>query len=152
MKAQWLILQGDESDGYVIATGEQHSVREFCEKEFGALGIRLEWKGTGGDERGIVAEVQRSPVLEQYAGMLPSETPSRGTTLVSVDPRYFRPTEVETLLGGPSKAHRKLAWVAQVTFDEMILEMIASDLEQAARDAVCRRNDFTSPASMEAVM
>jgi GDPmannose 4,6-dehydratase len=152
VKAQWLILQQETPEDYVIATGEQHSVREFCEKTFGLLGIRLEWQGSGVQEEGIAAEVKSSPMLERYAGILPLKPVVKGTALVSVDPRYFRPTEVETLLGDPSKAQRKLGWRAETSFPEMIREMVAADLQETARDAVCRRNGFVSPGSMEAFM
>jgi GDPmannose 4,6-dehydratase len=152
VKAQYLILQQDEPEDYVIATGEQHSVREFCETAFEKLGIRLEWKGSGIEEKGIAAEVGRSPLLEKYGAMFPVKPAPTGATLVSVDPRYFRPTEVETLLGDPSKARQKLGWRATTSFQEMVLEMVHADLEEAARDAVCRRNGFASPGSMEARM
>jgi len=152
VKAQYLILQQDQPEDYVIATGEQHSVREFCETAFAKLGIRLEWRGRGIEEKGIAAEVIRSPLLEKYGSMFSIKPVQRGATLVSVDPRYFRPTEVETLLGDPSKARQKLGWTAETSFDEMVKEMIFTDLEEAARDAVCRRNGFASPSSIEARM
>ena len=128
VKAQWLILQQDEPDDYVIATGIQHSVRELCELAFSLVGIRLEWRGTGVNEQGVVAEV-----------MLGDEevVPRQGDSVVMVDPRYFRPTEVETLLGNPEKARDKLGWKPEISFEDMIKEMVAHDMEEAKKDLLC---------------
>lgn len=120
VEAQWLMLQQDEPDDYVIATGEQHSVREFCELAFKEIGIDLEWRGQGVNEVGV------------YDNKI----------YVSVDPRYFRPTEVETLLGDPTKARQKLGWVPKVSFRELVSEMVREDLQLAERDMLCRRNGF----------
>lgn len=152
VRAQWLMLQQKTPDDYVIATGEQHSVREFCEQAFSALGIALEWKGTGTRERGRVAEIRPAPTLEQYHPYQPLKNIRKGSVLVSVDPRYFRPTEVETLLGDPSKARCILGWKPEISFAGMIQEMIGRDLEEAVREAVCRRNGLPAPGSMEANM
>ena len=152
VEAQWLILQQDRPDDYVIATGEQHSVREFCQKAFEHVGVTLEWEGKGVSEQGVVASLHSSPLLDQHAChcRMPSLQPGR--IVISVDPRYFRPTEVETLLGDPSKAKEKLGWVPKTSFDELVREMVAHDLYEAARETVCRRNGFPVPSSCEALM
>jgi len=108
----WRILQQPEPDDYVLATGETHSVREFVDKAFAQTGIRIVWAGQGVDERGIDAE--------------------SGRVLVKVDPRYFRPTEVDLLIGDASKARTKLGWRHRVSFDELVAEMVAADLKTVA--------------------
>ncbi|MEW6458175.1 MAG: GDP-mannose 4,6-dehydratase [Bacillota bacterium] len=120
VEAQWLMLQQDEPDDYVIATGEQHSVREFCELAFREAGMDLEWHGQGLDEVGVW----------------------NGRVVVCVDTRYFRPTEVESLCGDASKALTKLGWKPRTTFRELVAEMVRADLLLAERDLVCRRNGF----------
>jgi len=120
--AQWLILQQYEPEDYVIATGKQYSVREFVEYSFKEAGITIQWEGSGIDERGTDSE--------------------SGNILVEIDERYFRPTEVETLLGDPSKAREKLGWKAQVTIEEMVSEMVREDLIIAERDELCKREGF----------
>ncbi|NMX23534.1 GDP-mannose 4,6-dehydratase [Dissulfurirhabdus thermomarina] len=136
VRMQWLMLQQDEPEDYVIATGEQHSVREFCERAFAELGIRLRWEGEGLDETGVVDAVTAPVEGAEGRG------PRAGDVVVRVDPRYFRPTEVETLLGDPTKARERLGWVPEVTFDELVREMVAADLHDARRDALCRRRGF----------
>jgi len=111
VEGMWLMLQQDEPDDYVLATGEMHSVREFIELAFAEVGTRLRWEGEGVEERGVCAK--------------------SGRVFVRVDPRYFRPTEVEQLLGDPSKAHTKLGWQHRIGFRELVKEMVASDLEAA---------------------
>jgi len=106
----------------VIATGEQHSVREFVDCAAAELGMRLRWEGEGVAERGI--------------------DPRSGRCLVAVDPRYFRPTEVETLLGNPAKAKQRLGWAPRVSFAELVAEMVREDLKGAERDELCRREGF----------
>ncbi len=150
VKAQWLILQQDQPDDFVIATGEQHSVREFCERAFRKVGFELEWCGKGVAETGVVAGLCASDLLERHNAHFINSSALLGKPVVFVDPRYFRPTEVETLLGDATKAREKLGWRPEVGFDELVGEMIVSDLDEAARDAVCRRNGFTTPASCEA--
>lgn len=120
VEMQWLILQQETPDDYVIATGEQHSVREFVELTCAHHGIELAWEGTGVQERGIVVSG-------------PGLTP--GTEIVKVDPRFFRPAEVETLLGDPSKAYQKLGWKPKITFEELVAEMAEADLK-LARDEI----------------
>ncbi len=122
IEMQWLMLQQDTPDDYVIATGVQHSVREFvqaCAKE---LGIAVKWEGKGINEKGINI--------------------ANNKTIVAVDPRYFRPTEVETLLGDPSKAKKNLGWEPRITFDELVKEMVQTDLEEAKKDELCQRAGF----------
>jgi GDPmannose 4,6-dehydratase len=109
VEGMWRIVQQDEPDDYVLATGEAHSVREFVEKAFACVGRTIVWKGTGADEKGLDRE--------------------SGKVLIEVDPRYFRPTEVEALIGDPRKAHNKLGWRHRVTFDELVQDMVKSDLE-----------------------
>jgi GDPmannose 4,6-dehydratase len=131
VRAQWLILQHDRPDDFVIATGEQHSVKEFCELAFREAGIEIEWRGEGLDEKGVVVS------FDPKMGHL-----KPGTVLIEVDPRYFRPTEVETLLGNPKKAIDELGWEAKISFREMIREMVEKDLEEAKFDQVCAREGF----------
>lgn len=150
--AQWLILQQKEPDDYVIATGEQHSVREFCQLAFAELGIELEWRGSGISEQGIIANLRPSPLLEKYAHHCKPFNLKPGQVLISVDPNYFRPTEVETLLGDPSKARTRLNWVPETPFAQLIGEMVAYDICETVREAVCQRNGFDTPASCEAHM
>jgi GDPmannose 4,6-dehydratase len=112
VEGMWLMMQQDSPDDYVLATGEAHSVREFVEKAFAHVGRKIVWKGAGVDEKGIDA--------------------ASGAVLVEIDPRYFRPTEVELLIGDPRKAHRKLGWRHRVTFEELVREMV--DADRAAID------------------
>lgn len=149
-KAQWLILQQDQPDDYVIATGEQHSVREFCRKAFEAVGIVIEWSGTGVEETGRIAGLRDSDLLRQVSAHCGMASLQPGQTIVHVDPRYFRPTEVETLLGNPAKARERLGWTPEVTFDHLVREMVLYDLREAVRDAICQRNGFPRAASCEA--
>jgi len=122
VEAMWLILQQDEPDDYVIATGEQHSVREFIEAAAGELAMDIEWQGRGVDEVGIDRNT--------------------GNQIIAVDPRYFRPTEVDALLGDPSKAKKQLGWEASIPFVELVKEMVAADLEAAKRDALVQRAGY----------
>ncbi len=130
VEAQWLVLQQDDPDDYVIATGEQYSVREFVERAAAALGIRIEWEGSATDEIGRVVE------------NADGEGPDIGDVIVRVDSRYFRPTEVETLLGDPTKAKSQLGWQPKISFDELVKGMVESDLETARRDALVSRKGF----------
>ncbi len=150
VKAQWLILQQSEPDDFVIATGEQHSVREFCRKAFEEVGVVLEWAGEGIEETGKIASIRPSELLDQISLHCSRALLQPGKSIVQVDPGYFRPTEVETLLGDPSKAREKLGWHPEITFSELVREMVQYDLQETAREAVCRRNGFTRPSSCEA--
>jgi GDPmannose 4,6-dehydratase len=122
VRAQWLMLQQDRPDDFVIATGEQHSVREFCERAAERLGMRLAWRGAGIDEHGI-------------------DTAS-GRSVIKIDARYFRPTEVDALLGDASKARARLGWLPQVSFDQLVEEMVREDVERAQRDALVERAGY----------
>ena len=124
VEMQWLMLQQDEPDDYVIATGHQYSVREFVEIAASELDMKITWKGKGVDEQGFDEE---------------------GRCIVRVDPRYFRPTEVETLLGDPSKAKSKLGWEPKITFNELVEEMVREDLSIAKRDALVSEHGFRAP-------
>ena len=123
VEMQWLMLQQQEPRDYVIATGEQHSVRDFVNLSAEFLDLPLRWEGIGVDEKAY---------------------DSSGSLVVSVDPRYFRPTEVETLLGDPSKARRELGWMPRTTFRELVKEMIAEDLSTAERDALVKKHGFAT--------
>jgi GDPmannose 4,6-dehydratase len=114
VEAQWLILQQDQPDDYVIATGEQHSVRELTDLAFRQAGVEIEWQGEGVNEVGLADKRK----------------------VVAVDPRYFRPAEVDTLLGDPSRAIQKLGWRPKHTFEQMVTEMVEADLKKAERDAM----------------
>ncbi|CAN2043286.1 GDP-mannose 4,6-dehydratase [Candidatus Magnetomoraceae bacterium gMMP-1] len=116
--AQWLILQHDRPDDFVIASGEQHSVREFCEIAFNEAGIELEWKGSGLEEKGLVRSVD--PSINHL---------QTGESIIEIDSKYFRPTEVDTLLGDPSKAKKELGWESQISFMELVKEMMAEDIK-----------------------
>lgn len=131
--AQWLMLQQDEPDDFVIATGKQQSVRDLCTLAFAKAGIDVEWVGSDEQEKGIVSDVRS---LDHVAKVKP------GDTVVMIDPRYFRPTEVETLLGNPEKAKRKLGWEAVISFEELIAEMVERDLEDARKDLLCLNSGF----------
>ena len=123
VEAMWLMLQQESPDDFVIATGEQHSVREFVTVAAAEVGIAIRWQGRGVDEKGLDAN---------------------GNCLVAVDPRYFRPTEVETLLGDPSKARAKLGWAPKVSFAQLVTEMVREDLKAAERDELVKRHGFTA--------
>jgi len=137
VKGMWLILQQDEPDDFVIATGEAHSVREFVKRAFLEAGIELEWRGSGVEEVGIVAGINKDP------GRSNSELwPKTGDEVVCIDPSYFRPTEVDYLLGDPSKARSKLGWEPIVSFDELVKMMVREDLKEAERDQLCQSEGF----------
>ena len=150
--AQWLILQQDHPDDYVIATGKQYSVREFCERSFMEVGIKLEWVGEGVEEKGIIAEIKQSTLLKRVDRRDQLRFLQKGQEVVSVDPRYFRLTEVETLLGDPSKAQNILGWKPKIPFDEMITEMVEHDLNGAMREAIWKEKGFAISDSYEANM
>ena len=137
VQAMWLILQQDDPDDFVIATGEAHSVREFVENAFLEAGIELEWRGSGIEEVGIVAGIKKDP------GRSNSELrPKTGDEVVHIDPGYFRPTEVDYLLGDPSKAREKLGWEPTVSFHELVKMMVREDLKEAERDQLCQSEGF----------
>jgi GDPmannose 4,6-dehydratase len=134
VEAQWLILQQKQPDDFVIATGKQYSVRDFVDAAAKELGIVIVWRGKGIKEIGVVSKVDghaKSPL-------------KKGQTIVRVDPRYFRPTEVETLLGDPAKARRKLGWKPKVNFPALVAEMMRQDLKSAERDALVKRHGYSA--------
>ncbi|MBX3721903.1 MAG: GDP-mannose 4,6-dehydratase [Turneriella sp.] len=139
VRMQWLMLQQHRAEDYVIATGKQISVRSFIEKAATELGISLEWQGKAQDEIGIVAAISgdEAPAVK------------RGDVIVRIDPRYYRPTEVETLLGDPAKAKAKLGWEPEITLEQMILEMITADLDQAKQVSLLRKHGYPSPLPTE---
>ncbi len=121
VEMQWLMLQQEQPEDFVIATGQQQSVREFVSIAAKEVGIEISWRGEGVDEKGYDQD---------------------GKCIVQVDPRYFRPAEVETLLGNPAKAKEKLGWVPTTTFEELVSEMMQEDLKEAERDALCRQEGY----------
>jgi GDPmannose 4,6-dehydratase len=132
------MLQQKKPGDYVIATGEQHSVRDFVDCAARELGITLRWRGKGVAEHAVVAS---------SAGV--SSRLKRGQIIVRVDPRYFRPTEVQTLLGDASKARRELGWKPVVKFGELVAEMVREDLRIAQRDALMKRHGYETPEPHE---
>lgn len=128
VEMQWLMLQQDEAEDFVIATGEQHSVRDFVDAAGKELGISIDWKGNAADEKGYDAE---------------------GNCIVAVDPRYFRPTEVDSLLGDASKAREKLGWQAKTGFDELVAEMMREDFAAAERDELVKKHGYKTPNYFE---
>jgi len=136
VEMQWLILQQDKPDDYVIASGRQHSVREFVENAAAELGFRIRWEGEGVNEIGVIDEIDSSAPDTAHI--------SPGQVIIRIDPRYFRPTEVESLLGDASKAKRELGWEPKISFEEMVREMVQSDLDTAKRDALVVKHGFKS--------
>jgi GDPmannose 4,6-dehydratase len=152
VKAQWLILQQDQPEDYVIATGVQHSVREFCDQAFACIGVKINWQGEGIEEKGLIEDVSVPDSLANLPVKNSLSKLKKGQVLVSVDPRYFRPTEVESLLGDPAKAKKNLGWEPEISFEQMVSEMVSQDLTESVREAICDRNGFPIPASCEALM
>ena len=139
VRMQWLMLQQDQPEDFVIATGVQYSVRQFIVWSAAELGITLRFEGKGVDEVAIVSSIEGSKVPALKVGDI----------VVRVDPRYFRPTEVETLLGDPSKAKAKLGWVPEITVQEMCAEMVAADLAEAQRNALLKSHGYEVNVSVE---
>ena len=139
VRMQWMMLQQDHPEDFVIATGVQFSVRQFILWTAAELGITLSFKGAGVDEQGVVTSVDQSI----------APTVKIGDVLVKIDPRYFRPTEVETLLGDPSKAKEKLGWVPEITVQEMCKEMVETDLAQARQHALLKKHGYDVTVSIE---
>ena len=131
VEMQWLMLQQDHAEDFVIATGVQYSVRQFVEFAAAELGITLAWQSEGTNERGVVSAVTGKEAKCKV-----------GDVVVKVDPRYFRPTEVETLLGDPTKAKEKLGWVPRTTLKELVTEMVRADFTSAKRDALVKLAGF----------
>ena len=139
VRMQWMMLQQDQPRDYVIATGVQYTVRQFIEKAALQLGIMLAFEGRGVEEHAVVCAIRgdKAPAVKV------------GDVLVRVDPRYFRPTEVETLLGDPAKAKSELCWIPEITLDEMVQEMVVNDLENARRHALLKHHGYAVPVSKE---
>jgi len=138
VRMQWMMLQQDKPEDFVIATGVQYSVRQFIEWSAEELGIKLRWQGQGVEEVGIIESMHT-----------PHEALSVGQTIVRIDPRYFRPTEVDTLLGDPTKAKEKLGWVPEITVQELCKEMVAFDLDQAKQHALLKKSGYQVNVSVE---
>ncbi len=139
VRMQWMMLQQDQPDDFVIATGVQYSVRQFIDWSARELGITLRFEGKDVEEVAIVEKIEghKCPALKV------------GQIIVRIDPRYFRPTEVETLLGDPSKARQTLGWVPEITVQQMCNEMVASDLREAQRNALLKANGYQVNVSVE---
>jgi GDPmannose 4,6-dehydratase len=139
VRMQWMMLQQDCPDDFVIATGRQHSVRDFILWAAEDLGIELAFEGSGVDEIGVVQSVEgdKAPCVK------------RGDAIVRIDSRYFRPAEVETLLGDPTRAREELGWEPEITAREMCAEMVAADLRSAQRHALLRQHGYEQPVSLE---
>lgn len=134
VEMQWLMLQQNEPEDFVIATGRQYSVRDFVNAAAAVIGITLRWEGSGKEEVGYVKTVK------ELDGKPVRVKP--GQTIVRIDPRYFRPTEVETLLGDASKAHEKLGWKSSTTFEQLVAEMMAADLEEVSKYVLVNNNGY----------
>lgn len=141
VEMQWLMLQQTQAEDYVIATGIQYSVRDFVNAAAAELGITLSWQGDGVDEIGIVRE---ATAIKGSATILKA-----GQVIVRVDPRYFRPTEVETLLGDPQKAHEKLGWKPSIKFEDLVAEMVQADLAAIHKYVLVNQNGYTIYAHNE---
>jgi len=148
VEMQWLMLQQDKPDDFVIASGVQHSVREFVEQAARELGITLCWEGEGVDEIGIVDSFDdrqsSSAFYDDRGERLKIKGPKEGDVIIRIDPRYFRPTEVESLLGDPSKAKSELGWEPKMSFEELVKEMVLADMEEAKRDKLVEKHGFKS--------
>jgi len=158
VRAMWLVLQQDEPDDFVIATGESHSVRDMAELAFREIGVEIEWIGEGVEEKGVIKavtsdekQVTSNPGEATQLRNLDSDANAvnfsergllAGDVVVEVDPSYFRPTEVKMLLGDASKAREKLGWEPKISFHEMVSQMVKSDLEEASRDQLCKESGF----------
>lgn len=154
VRAMWLMLQQKKPDDFVIATGESHSVREFVELAFREIGAEIQWKGKGIREKGMISEIrgQRAELRgaakprhlksDALASDFSKQAPRAGDVVVEIDPRYFRPTEVDELLGDASKARTVLGWKPRISFGEMVSSMVKADLEEASRDQLCRESGF----------
>ena len=139
VRMQWLMLQQEKPEDFVVASGVQYSVRQFIQWSAEELGITLKFEGEGVDETATVVAIQgnKAPGLKV------------GDVIVKIDPRYFRPTEVETLLGAPSKAKAKLGWTPEITVQQMCSEMVAADLEEAKKHALLKQHGYQLNVSVE---
>lgn len=139
VRMQWMMLQQEQAEDFVIATGVQYSVRQFIQWSAAELGITLEFEGRGVDERGVVTSIVGDKATALKVG----------DAIIKIDPRYFRRTEVETLLGDPAKAREKLGWVPEITVQEMCREMVASDLEEAKKHALLKLHGLSATIAAE---
>jgi GDPmannose 4,6-dehydratase len=139
VRMQWLMLQQDKPEDFVIATGEQFTVREFINRSAKQLGITLQFEGAGENEKAIVTAIEgdNAPALNV------------GDVIIKIDSHYYRPTEVETLLGDPTKAKEKLGWVPEITLDQMIVEMVTNDLEKAKQHALLSKHGYSVAVGKE---
>ncbi|MGZ8193315.1 MAG: GDP-mannose 4,6-dehydratase [Methylobacter sp.] len=139
VRMQWMMLQQEQAEDFVIATGVQYTVRQFIEMSAKELGVTLRWEGSGVNEKGYVEAIEgnNAPGLKI------------GQNIIAIDPRYFRPAEVETLLGDPTHAREKLGWVPQITLQEMIVEMVAHDLEQSKKHALLKKQGYNVSITRE---
>ncbi|MBI5633940.1 MAG: GDP-mannose 4,6-dehydratase [Nitrospirae bacterium] len=150
VNAMWLVLQQKNPDDYVIATGRQYSVRDFVGHAFKEVGITIAWKGKGAKEKGIITNISGKQKAISSRGRSDTDHASPithhglrpGDIVVEIDPRYFRPTEVETLLGDASKARKKLGWKPEISFRQLVSEMVAEDLKEAQKDRLCESKGF----------
>ena len=142
VRAMWLMLQQDEPKDFVIATGESHSVREFVDLAFREIGVEIKWRGEGVNEIGVVKSHKRQNMNDELRVKGGGEYLKEGEVVVEVDPRYFRPTEVDYLLGDASKAREELGWEPRISFQEMISQMVKGDLLEAERDQLCMESGY----------
>ncbi len=133
VEAQWLMLQQDQAEDFVIATGQQHAVRDFVNLAAAELNVEIDWQGKGKNEIGVVARAPADSAMKP------------GQTMVAIDPQYFRPAEVDTLLGDPAKAREKLGWTPRTSFEALVREMMAADLDLARRDALVTKAGYRAP-------
>lgn len=134
VRAMWLMMQQEAPDDYVIATGQCHSVKEFVDIAFQEIGVSIEWKGAGTDEVGLIKKVTSDEL--QVTSL------KEGDVIIEVDKRYFRPTEVDFLLGDATKAKTKLGWEPKIPFKETVAEMVKADLDEALKDQLCRKSGY----------
>jgi GDPmannose 4,6-dehydratase len=146
VEMQWLMLQQEQPEDFVIATGVQYSVRDFVNAAAKELGMQIRWEGKDADEVGYW-EDQSSGLSPQSSSPSPASKSSRA--IVRVDPRYFRPTEVETLLGDATKAKTKLGWTPKISFDELVSEMVREDLKGAERDELVKKHGYVVSKNYE---
>jgi GDPmannose 4,6-dehydratase len=139
VRMQWLMLQQEKPEDFVIATGAQFTVREFIVRSAKQLGVTLKFEGVAENEKAIIASIEgdKAPALKV------------GDVIVQIDPRYYRPTEVETLLGDPTKAKEKLGWIPEISLDQMIVEMVANDLEKAKQHALLSKHGYSVAVGKE---
>ncbi|WP_457597750.1 GDP-mannose 4,6-dehydratase, partial [Hydrogenimonas sp.] len=142
VRMMWMILQAEEPEDWVIATGKTTSVRDFVKMAFGYCGIELAFKGSGVDEVGFITAIDDTLFKERTQSRLDPES-LKGREVVAVDPRYFRPTEVDLLIGDPTKAKEKLGWVPEYTLGDLVDEMMASDLKLMKKDEYLKAGGYT---------